>query len=161
MIATLTIAAVVASVHLAAVCRVVRADSRRRLAWSEVEVHPTERDLSAYVAAATVLARQIDERGYGEIVLQPGDATAYPFIILPKHRLVSVVSNGELEHLKTRRDYLVILAASFGRGYEWGGQSMHWDYCAAKWTTDGHEWTGRVVCLLLNHLSPLLAEASP
>lgn len=127
---------------------------------SNVDVHQTERNLTAYKAAASLLAHQLRDRGFGEVLLTPGDATAYPFVILPAGRIVQTVREDGWGPDTKRRDYLVILAASFGKGYEWSGQTMSWDYCAEKWTTDRHEWTGRVVCLLLNHLSPLLPKVS-
>lgn len=128
---------------------------------TDTEVHRAERNTAAYTQAARELATQIHRRGVGEIILAPGDATVYPFIVLAKGREVPEIRGEKTIEPVRRRDYLVILAATFGGTYEWGGQSMHWDYCAAKWTKDGHEWTGRVVCALLNALSPLLAEATP
>lgn len=125
---------------------------------AETEVHRAERNVAAYQQAARELSFQINRRGVGEILFAPGDATAYPFIVIAKGREVPEIRGEKTVETVHRSSYLVILAASFGGTYEWGGQLMHWDYCAAKWTNDCHEWTGRVVCALLNALSPLLAE---
>ena len=126
---------------------------------NNIEIHRAEANIAAYQQAAETLADQLATRGYGEIVFCPGDATAYPFIVLDRGRTVPIVrGEATIEMGPTRSNYLVVLSASFGGAYEWRGQRMHWDYCAAKWTPNNHEGTAHGVAALLNALSPLLPK---
>jgi hypothetical protein len=96
--------------------------------------------------AAISFALQIQTRGYGEYVLEPGDGTRYPIIILPAGRVI-VHSDGVEEIAHT---YSVTL--TWGNTYPWGGHSMDWDYCAEKWGND-NRWTGVVMARLLTYLA--------
>lgn len=103
-------------------------------------------------AAAAKAAELLSEHDFAEVGLMPGDATFYRFIILPPCRNVTV--NGDDRGAPNpARDYLVVLATSFGLSYEWGGQKMHADYCAEKWASDHRPWTGEVVARFLTALS--------
>jgi hypothetical protein len=125
--------------------------------------HRTERNMAPYQTAAADVVDQLAARGFAEIILQPGDATAYRFVILPDMREVVRVSNLGEDSAQTDpvncANFLVILAAGFGASYDWlpGQGKLSWDYCAQKWTPNGNEWTGRVVALFLNHIADQLA----
>lgn len=94
--------------------------------------------------AADWAALQLGHEGVASLVLCPGDATRYPFIITSK----DLPWFGEPQ----RDPYLVVLASSIGAGYPWGGIELHHDYCASKWGRE-HGWTGWVVSEFLTALS--------
>ena len=102
--------------------------------------------------AAHRVALALIEQDTVSFDLVPGDATLYPLIIRkpgPVATNPGPRNDGTLHH----DEYLVVLGASFGGSYPWAGQQMHWDYCAQKWTPNGHEWTGRVMAAFLTALA--------
>jgi hypothetical protein len=104
--------------------------------------HPENIDIIAREAA-----KSLAERGFAYVVLEPGDATSYPFVIAGPDTRIG----------RPNREYMVSLAASFGRSYPWGGIALQCDYCAVKWA-DGHEYTGVIVAEFLTRLAAHIAD---
>lgn len=113
-------------------------------------------NLTHIAEAADRAAWSLNRRGVAHVLVEPGDATRYPFII--SHVSVWDVRDGEWVEVEPR-EFTVTLAASFGCSYPWGGQRMHADYCAQKWAQDCREWTGVVVAEFLSALAERLEEA--
>lgn len=110
---------------------------------------------------AAEAARQLREVGMAHVSVCPGDATAYRFVIVaPGHEPMFETTSPLAPSCRSdpyKRDYMVVLATSFGRAYAWSGQPVHGSYAADKWAHDHHVATGRVVAAFLNAVAEELA----
>lgn len=102
---------------------------------------------------ARVAGRQLSSSGmgYAEVILTPGDATRYPIIVMGAGRLASEGQG----NVVVQREYLVILASTFGLAYPWTGHSVHPDYADIKWCQRHAQngWTGEVMARFLSALA--------
>lgn len=101
----------------------------------------------AFDKAARDVLLQVQQEGFAVCELEPGDSTCYRFVFIPPMGW-SCWREDDTDVVRERKYWMVVL--SLGGAYEWGFQRMHYDYCAQKWGDNGREWTGRVVCALLN-----------
>lgn len=90
--------------------------------------------------SAVHAARELRERGYVLIELEPDDGTRYEIVIAARASRTSY----------TGPRYVV--ANNFSPVHPWNGNpSVHPDYASEKWGGPNHNsWTGVVMALLLN-----------
>jgi hypothetical protein len=120
---------------------------------NHIDEHPVDRlAQSEFDGAANWAHAQLDKYGHAFVDLQPGDATTYKIVV------VRPTSKVEYPNPTIDWDANMWVGTSFGPLYPWRGNTIHWDYAASKWTSDNHEWTGRVIARFLTTLAQRLGD---
>lgn len=102
--------------------------------------------------AAAIAKLHLKINGVARVVLEPGDATAYQFLV------VNPGPMWQAGTIQATYDYWVALMNPFGGAYPWAGEfPMHREYTAQKWVRPDQNGqpnmhTAEVVARFLNAL---------